>query len=52
MPLRSLVSESSLRRVDKLAEQGDTGAQALATYWVGQGVGLTAQDRAPRTVFS
>ncbi|WP_447762804.1 NAD(P)H-dependent flavin oxidoreductase [Sphingopyxis panaciterrae] len=40
MPLQSLVSEPALRRVDKLSEGGHEGAKALATYWVGQGVGL------------
>lgn len=43
MPLQTLVSEPALRRVDKLAEGGHKGAQALATYWVGQGVGLMDQ---------
>jgi NAD(P)H-dependent flavin oxidoreductase YrpB (nitropropane dioxygenase family) len=43
MPLQSLVSEPALRKVDKLAEGGHAGAQALATYWVGQGVGLMNQ---------
>jgi NAD(P)H-dependent flavin oxidoreductase YrpB (nitropropane dioxygenase family) len=40
MPLQSLVSEPALRRVDKLSQGGHKGAQQLATYWVGQGVGL------------
>jgi len=40
MPLQSLVSEPALRFVDKLAQGGHKGAQELATYWVGQGVGL------------
>ena len=40
MPLQSMVSEPALRRVDKLAEGGHEGAKTLATYWVGQGVGL------------
>lgn len=40
MPLQSLVSEPALRKVDKLSEGGHEGARALATYWVGQGVGL------------
>ncbi|WP_428627107.1 NAD(P)H-dependent flavin oxidoreductase [Sphingopyxis sp.] len=40
MPMQSLVSEPPLRKVDKLAEGGHEGAKALATYWVGQGVGL------------
>ncbi len=43
MPLQTLVSEPALRRVDKLAEGGHKGAQQLATYWVGQGVGLMDQ---------
>jgi NAD(P)H-dependent flavin oxidoreductase YrpB (nitropropane dioxygenase family) len=40
MPLQSMISEPALRRVDTLAAGGDEGARALATYWVGQGVGL------------
>lgn len=40
MPLQSLVSEPALRKIDKLSEGGHEGATALATYWVGQGVGL------------
>ncbi len=44
MPLQTLVSEPALRRVDKLAEGGHAGAQQLATYWVGQGVGLMEQS--------
>jgi NAD(P)H-dependent flavin oxidoreductase YrpB (nitropropane dioxygenase family) len=40
MPLQSLVSEPPLRKIDKLSEGGHEGAKALATYWVGQGVGL------------
>ena len=40
MPLQTLVAEPALKRVDKLAEGGHAGAQQLATYWVGQGVGL------------
>lgn len=40
MPLQTFVSEPPLRLVDKLAEGGHAGAQELATYWVGQGVGL------------
>jgi NAD(P)H-dependent flavin oxidoreductase YrpB (nitropropane dioxygenase family) len=40
MPLQSFVSEPALRLVDKLAEGNHEGAKQLATYWVGQGVGL------------
>jgi len=43
MPLQSFVSEPALRRVNKLAEGGHAGAKQLATYWVGQGVGLMDQ---------
>lgn len=40
MPLQTFVSEPPLRLIDKLSQGGHAGAQALATYWVGQGVGL------------
>lgn len=50
MPLQSLISETSLRRIDTLAERGDTGAQELATYWVGQGVGLMNKAKPAREV--
>ncbi len=50
MPLQGLVSEPALRRIDKLAEAGDANAQKLATYWVGQGVGLMNQSVSARTV--
>jgi NAD(P)H-dependent flavin oxidoreductase YrpB (nitropropane dioxygenase family) len=50
MPLQSLVSEPALRRVDRLAEAGHPGARELATYWVGQGVGLMNRVRPVREV--
>lgn len=40
MPLQTYIAEPPLRLIDKLAEGGHAGAQKLATYWVGQGVGL------------
>lgn len=40
MPMQTFVSEPALRLVDKLSQGGHKGAQDLATYWVGQGVGL------------
>ena len=43
MPLQSLVSEPCLTKVDKLSQAGHEGAKTLATYWVGQGVGLMNQ---------
>lgn len=50
MPLQSLVSEPPLARVDKLSQGGHAGAQALATYWVGQGVGLMNESMSVRAV--
>jgi len=40
MPLQTMVGEPALRIVDKAAEIGHEGAKQLATYWVGQGIGL------------
>ena len=39
-----------MRRIDKLAEGGHVGAQALATYFVGQGVGLMNKVKSAREV--
>ena len=50
MPLMSLVSEPALRKVAKLAEGGHPGARQLATYFVGQGVGLMNSIQDTRTV--
>jgi NAD(P)H-dependent flavin oxidoreductase YrpB (nitropropane dioxygenase family) len=50
MPLQSLVSEPALARINKLAEAGDPGARQLATYWVGQGVGLMNTPQSVRSV--
>lgn len=50
LPLQSMLSEPVLRRVDKLAANGHPGAQALATYWVGQGVGLMNKVKPAREV--
>lgn len=43
MPLQTLVSEPALGKIEKLAQSGHDGAAHLATYWVGQGVGLMNQ---------
>ena len=40
MPLQSLVAEPPLRVIDKISQGDSQGAKDLATYWVGQGVGL------------
>lgn len=50
MPIMSLVSEPALAKVEKLAEGGHDGAKQLATYWVGQGVGLMNDVQDTRTV--
>ena len=50
MPLQSFVSEPALRKIDKLADGGHEGAKKLATYWVGQGVGLMNQSMSVRSV--
>lgn len=50
LPLQSVVSENVLRRLDILAENGNRGAQELATYWVGQGVGLMNKVKPAREV--
>ena len=50
MPLQSLLVEPALLRIDKLAQSGHTGARDLATYWVGQGVGLMNQEKTTAAV--
>lgn len=44
MPLQSFISEPALTHIDKLSQSGHEGAKKLATYWVGQGVGLMNQS--------
>lgn len=50
LPLQSMLVEPVLRRVDNLAGNGHPGAQALATYFVGQGVGMMNKIRPAREV--
>jgi NAD(P)H-dependent flavin oxidoreductase YrpB (nitropropane dioxygenase family) len=50
LPLQSMVAEPALRRIDKLADSGHPGAQALSTYFVGQGVGLMNKIKPAREV--
>ena len=50
LPLQAMIAEPVLRRIDKLAETGHPGAQALSTYWVGQGVGLMNKIKPAREV--
>jgi NAD(P)H-dependent flavin oxidoreductase YrpB (nitropropane dioxygenase family) len=50
LPLQNMLAEPLLRRVDVLAAQGHPGAQQLATYFVGQGVGLMNKVKPAREV--
>ena len=50
LPLQSMLAEPVLRRIDALADQGHPGAQQLATYFVGQGVGLMNKVKPAREV--
>jgi NAD(P)H-dependent flavin oxidoreductase YrpB (nitropropane dioxygenase family) len=50
MPLQPLVSEPALSKITKMAEGGHPGARQLATYWVGQGVGLMNEVQSCKTV--
>ncbi|MFY1599765.1 NAD(P)H-dependent flavin oxidoreductase [Micromonospora sp. WMMD737] len=50
LPLQSMLCEPVIRRIDVLAAQGHEGAQALATYFVGQGVGLMNKVKPAREV--
>jgi len=50
MPLQSLVSESPLAKITKLADGGHKGAKQLATSWVGQGVGLMNSIQSTRSL--
>jgi NAD(P)H-dependent flavin oxidoreductase YrpB (nitropropane dioxygenase family) len=48
MPMQGLVVNGALDRITKLAENGHTGARQLATYFVGQGVGLMDSTQSTR----
>jgi NAD(P)H-dependent flavin oxidoreductase YrpB (nitropropane dioxygenase family) len=50
MPLMGAVAEPALRLVDREAEKGNPGARELATYWVGQAVGLMNSIRSVKDV--
>ena len=45
MPLQSLVTEDALALIEREADKNVAGAKELATYWVGQGVGLIESVR-------
>ncbi len=50
MPLQTLVAEPALRKLDKLADGGNKAAKDLATYWVGQAVGLMNEHTSVKAV--
>jgi NAD(P)H-dependent flavin oxidoreductase YrpB (nitropropane dioxygenase family) len=50
MPLQSIVSDTSMSKVLKLANGGHEGARKLASYFVGQGVGLMNTSQSTRAV--
>lgn len=50
MPLQQLISEPALNRIGQLAEGGHDGARQLATYFVGQAVGLMNAPTSTRQV--
>jgi NAD(P)H-dependent flavin oxidoreductase YrpB (nitropropane dioxygenase family) len=50
MPLQSMVSDTAMSKVLKLANGGHEGARTLASYFVGQGVGLMNTTQSTRSV--
>ncbi|MBS0242286.1 MAG: nitronate monooxygenase [Proteobacteria bacterium] len=50
MPLQGMISRPAMAKVDKLAEAGHAGAKELATYYVGQAVGLMKHELRARDV--
>lgn len=50
MPLQIFLSDPSLRRADAEANRGHRGGRELATYFVGQGIGMLDSVKSTRTV--
>ena len=50
MPLQSMVSDTAMSKVLKLANGGHEGARQLASYFVGQGVSLMNTTQSTRSV--
>lgn len=50
MPMQSIVSDTAMSKVLKLANGGHQGAAQLASYFVGQGVGLMNSPQTTREV--
>ena len=50
MPLQGVLSRPPMDKIDRLAAAGHEGAKDLATYYVGQAVGLMNQETSAREV--
>lgn len=50
MPLQGLLSRPAFAKIDRLAANGHEGAKELASYYVGQAVGLMNQEMSARSV--
>ena len=50
MPLQGVISKPAMLKIDKLAATGHEGAKELATYYVGQAVGLMNSEQSVRLV--
>ncbi len=50
MPLQGAIAKPAMAKIDKLAESGHAGAKELATYYVGQAVGLMNAEQSARSV--
>jgi NAD(P)H-dependent flavin oxidoreductase YrpB (nitropropane dioxygenase family) len=48
MPLQSIISDTAMSKILKLANGGHAGAKKLASYFVGQGVGMMNSPRSVR----
>lgn len=48
LPLMALLSTPAFKKIDAAALRGEPGALALASYWVGQGVGLINKQKSAR----
>ena len=50
MPLQGVIAEAAFRKINHLAQDEHEGAKKLATYYVGQGVGLMNESLSVRSV--
>ena len=50
MPLQGVLAGAAFRKINKLAQSDHPGAQRLANYYVGQGVGLMNETVSARSV--